>query len=129
MLLGADLVVMLVAWVPLLLTGFSDTGRLPAESLFIACVAIGCGLVIMRYEGLYLSRLCAVRSIEVRLIGRSGVFTALALVAANDRLRLRDVRQVRRLPRGLGDDGEGLVDGAIEPHHRAHPAPHGFGGR
>lgn len=80
MLLGADLMVLAVAWVPLLLTGFSDTGRLPAESLFIAGVAVGCALLIMRYEGLYLSRLCAVRSIEVRLIGRSGVFTALALV-------------------------------------------------
>ncbi len=72
--------VLLVAWAPLLLTGFSDTGRSPAESLFIAVVAIGCAVAIMRYEGLYLSRLCAVRSIEVRLIGRAGVFTGLALV-------------------------------------------------
>lgn len=83
MLLGADLIVLLVAWVPLLLTGFADTGRQPAESLFIALVATGCAVATMRYEGLYLSRLCAVRSIEVRLIGRSGVFTALALVVAD----------------------------------------------
>ncbi|MEX1104602.1 MAG: sugar transferase [Ilumatobacteraceae bacterium] len=73
-----DLVVLALAWVAPLLT-MSGGGRQPAESLFVALIAIATAALIMRYEGLYLSRLCAVRSIEVRLIARSTVYSALAL--------------------------------------------------
>ena len=69
-----------LVWVPLLLFLFPDADRQPAESLFVASVAIAVALFIMRYEGLYLSRLCAIRSIEVRLIARSSIYTALGLV-------------------------------------------------
>ncbi len=79
-LLAADLAVLVVCWVPLLLVAFPRADRRPAESLFVAMAAISTALWIMRYEGLYLSRLCAVRAIEVRLIFRSSVYTALALV-------------------------------------------------
>jgi FlaA1/EpsC-like NDP-sugar epimerase len=79
-LVGADLAMLVIAWVPLLLFAFPDADRQPTESLFIAMAAIATALFIMRYEGLYLSRLCAVRAIEVRLIFRSSVYTALGLV-------------------------------------------------
>ncbi len=79
-LLAADLAVLMAAWIPLLLVAFPKADRRPAESLFVAMAAISTALWIMRYEGLYLSRLCAVRAIEVRLIFRSSVYTALGLV-------------------------------------------------
>ena len=72
----ADAVVLMLSWVPVLLIGFDD--RRPAESLFVAAVSVGTSLTVMRYAGLYLSRLCAVRSIEVRLIARSTLSTASA---------------------------------------------------
>ncbi|MFN8022254.1 MAG: sugar transferase [Acidimicrobiales bacterium] len=79
-LFAADLAMLVIAWVPLLLFVFPDADRQPAESLFVAMTAMAVALFIMRYEGLYLSRLCAVRSIEVRLIARSSIYTALGLV-------------------------------------------------
>lgn len=82
-LLLVDVLVLALAWLPLLLT--IGSGRQPAESLFVGLTAIGTAVLIMRYEGLYLSRLCAVRSIEVRLLARSTLYTALALVVL-DRL-------------------------------------------
>ncbi|MCB0997934.1 MAG: sugar transferase [Acidimicrobiales bacterium] len=83
MLVAADLAVMAAAWIPVLLLTIGDGDRRPAESLFVALSAAGLALAIMRYEGLYLSRLCAVRSIEVRLITRSSIYTALGLVLAD----------------------------------------------
>jgi exopolysaccharide biosynthesis polyprenyl glycosylphosphotransferase len=74
----ADTAVLALAWLPALLIGLGN--RRPAESMFIASVAVATSLLIMRYEGLYLSRLCAVRSIEVRLIARSTFYTCLGLV-------------------------------------------------
>jgi len=79
-LFAADITMLVLAWVPLLLFAFPAADRRPAESLFVAMAAISAALLIMRYEGLYLSRLCAVRAIEVRLIFRSSVYTALAVV-------------------------------------------------
>lgn len=75
-----DTAVLTVAWAPLLLAAFPRAGREPAESLFVAGTAVALALGIMRYQGLYLSRLCAIRSIEVRLIARSSLSTALGLV-------------------------------------------------
>ena len=85
----ADLCMLMLAWLPLLVT-VGDSERLPAESMFVGLIAIGTAGLIMRYEGLYLSRLCAVRSIEVRLIARSALYTALALVVL-DRLLFANV--------------------------------------
>jgi exopolysaccharide biosynthesis polyprenyl glycosylphosphotransferase len=82
-LLAADTAVLALVWVPLLLFVFPAADRQPAESLFVASAAIALALFIMRYEGLYLSRLCAIRSIEVRLIARSSIYTALGLVLAD----------------------------------------------
>lgn len=79
-LFAADIAMLAIAWIPLLLFVFPDADRQPAESLFVAMTAVAVALFIMRYEGLYLSRLCAVRSIEVRLIARSSIYTALGLV-------------------------------------------------
>lgn len=85
----ADLCMLVLAWLPLLVT-LGGSARLPAESMFVGLMAIGAAGLIMRYEGLYLSRLCAVRSIEVRLIARSTVYTALALIVL-DRLLFSNV--------------------------------------
>ena len=79
-LLAADIGVLSLVWFPILLFAFPSGTRQPAESLFVGITAVAVSLLIMRYEGLYLSRLCAVRSIEVRLIARSGIYTSLALV-------------------------------------------------
>ena len=96
----ADAVVLAIAWLPVLLIGLDD--RRPAESLFVASVALCTSLFIMRYEGLYLSRLCAVRSIEVRLIARSTVYTALGLVLL-DRMVFVHIDTVIRLKEvGIG---------------------------
>jgi hypothetical protein len=78
-LFAADMAMLVLAWVPLLLFAFPAADRRPTESLFVAMAAMATGVLIMRYEGLYLSRLCAVRAIEVRLIFRSSVYTALGL--------------------------------------------------
>lgn len=77
-LMTVDTIVLLLAWVPVLLIGLDD--RRPAESFFVGMIAVVTSLAIMRYEGLYLSRLCAVRSIEVRLIARSTMYTSLGMV-------------------------------------------------
>jgi exopolysaccharide biosynthesis polyprenyl glycosylphosphotransferase len=99
-LMTSDLVVLIVSWFPVLLLGLDD--RRPAESLSVAAVAIGGSLFIMRYEGLYLSRLCAVRSIEVRLLARSTVYTGLGLVLI-DRMVFVHLDTVIRLKEvGLG---------------------------
>ncbi len=79
-LFAADIAMLVLAWVPLLLFAFPAADRRPTESLFVAMTAMATAILIMRYEGLYLSRLCAVRAIEVRLIFRSSVYTALGLV-------------------------------------------------
>ncbi len=69
------------AWVPLLLTGVAVTGsRRTTDSLLIALTAIIGARFIMHYQGLYLSRLCAVRSIEIRLIVRSAAYTAVTML-------------------------------------------------
>jgi exopolysaccharide biosynthesis polyprenyl glycosylphosphotransferase len=86
----ADLCMLILAWLPLLVT-VGGSERLPAESMFVGLIAIGSAGLIMRYEGLYLSRLCAVRSIEVRLIARSTLYTALALIVL-DRLLFSNVK-------------------------------------
>lgn len=85
-----DTAVLALAWAPVLLLAFPAADREPGESLFLAGTAVAASLVIMRYEGLYLSRLCAVRSIEVRLIARSSIYTALGLVLV-DRLVFQQI--------------------------------------
>ena len=84
-LIAGDVAMLLLAWLPIMLSGIGSESRRPAESLLVGIVAIGSAMFIMRYEGLHLSRLCAVRSIEVRLIGRSAGYTAIALLIV-DRL-------------------------------------------
>ncbi|MFM2070486.1 MAG: hypothetical protein RLZZ623_749, partial [Actinomycetota bacterium] len=79
-LIAADVAMLIAAWTPLLLSNLASGSRRPAESLLVAVAAIAGALWIMRYEGLHLSRLCAVRSIEVRLIGRSAGYTAIGLL-------------------------------------------------
>jgi exopolysaccharide biosynthesis polyprenyl glycosylphosphotransferase len=78
-----DVVALLVAWLPLTLVNLSTAERRPTESLFISLGAVLIALAMMRYEGLWLSRLCAVRSIEVRLIARSSAYTAVGLLIAD----------------------------------------------
>lgn len=96
----ADTVVLVLAWLPVLLLGFDD--RRPAESLFVASVAVVLSLSIMHYERLYLSRLCAVRSIEVRLLTRSTIYTGLGLVLV-DRILFTHLDTVIRLKEvGIG---------------------------
>ena len=96
----ADAVILAIAWLPVLLLGLD--GRPFAESLVVASAAILTSLFIMRYEGLYLSRLCAVRSIEVRLIARSTVYTGLGLVLV-DRMVFAHLDTVIRLKEvGIG---------------------------
>ncbi|MCU1360208.1 MAG: sugar transferase [Ilumatobacteraceae bacterium] len=90
----ADTVMLALAWLPVLLIGLDD--RPPAESLFVGSVAMCVSLFIMRYEGLYLSRLCAVRSIEVRLLARSTLYTCLGMVLV-DRMLFAHVNTVIRL--------------------------------
>ena len=75
-----DIVTLVVAWLPLTLVNLSTAERRPTESLFISLGAVLIALAMMRYEGLWLSRLCAVRSIEVRLIARSSAYTAVGLL-------------------------------------------------
>jgi exopolysaccharide biosynthesis polyprenyl glycosylphosphotransferase len=79
-LIAGDVAMLIAAWTPLLLSNLASGSRRPAESLLVAVAAIAGALWIMRYEGLHLSRLCAVRSIEVRLIGRSAGYTAIGLL-------------------------------------------------
>lgn len=74
-----DLVVLVAAWLPLLLV-LADPERRPAETVFVAGTAVASALLIMRSVGLYLSRLCSIRSIEVRLIARASAYTAIALL-------------------------------------------------
>ncbi len=97
---SADTIVLTLAWLPVLLIGLDD--RRPGESLFVAAVCVSTALIIMRYAGLYLSRLCAVRSIEVRLIVRSTLYTAIGLILI-DRLLFVHVDTVIRLKEvGIG---------------------------
>ncbi len=79
-LLLADALVLAAAWIPMLMLDNEALSRRPAEALFVAAAATSFALVIMRYEGLYLSRLCAIRSVEVRLIGRSSLYLGLGLL-------------------------------------------------
>lgn len=99
-LVTADAITLMMAWLPVLLIGLDD--RPPAESLFVGAVSVCISLFIMRYEGLYLSRLCAVRSIEVRLLARSTVYTGLGLVLV-DRMLFVHLNTVIRLKEvGIG---------------------------
>ena len=79
-LIAGDVAMLLLAWIPMLLSEVAGGPRRPAESLLIGIVAIAGALAIMHHQGLHLSRLCAVRSIEVRLIGRSAASTAITLL-------------------------------------------------
>ncbi len=88
-LVAADVAVLTLAWLPPMLIG--GTSRRPAESMLVALAAVATAIGIMRYEGLYLSRLCAVRAIEVRLIARSTFYTVLGLVLL-DRLLFAGLR-------------------------------------
>ncbi|MBI5089431.1 MAG: sugar transferase [Actinobacteria bacterium] len=91
---AVDGVILVLAWLPVLLMGLDD--RRATESLFVAATAVTMSLLIMRYEGLYLSRLCAIRSIEVRLIARSTIYTDLGLGLV-DRMLFTHIGTVIRL--------------------------------
>jgi exopolysaccharide biosynthesis polyprenyl glycosylphosphotransferase len=84
-LIASDLAMLFLAWVPITLVHLGSESRRPAESLLISTIAMWSAMMIMRQQGLHLSRLCAVRSIEVRLIGRSVAYTAVTLLVL-DRL-------------------------------------------
>jgi len=88
-LVAADLVTLWFAWFPVL--AFIGTpGRQTSETLFVAPVVLATSLLVMRHQGLYLSRRCAMRSTEVHLVARSTVVTALTLVVV-DRIIFRSL--------------------------------------
>jgi exopolysaccharide biosynthesis polyprenyl glycosylphosphotransferase len=88
-LVAADLVTLLFAWFPVLAI-IGTPARQRSETLFVAPVVLAAALLVMRHQGLYLSRRCAMRSTEVHLVARSTAFTALALVVV-DRIVFRSL--------------------------------------
>ena len=68
------------AWLTALQFMTTSYTRRAAETMFIVVGAVFIAIAVMRYLGLYLSRLCAVRSIEVRLIARATLIEGITLV-------------------------------------------------
>lgn len=75
-----DLALLSIAWFPILLGGPEADIRPPAASLLVGVVAVMAALGLIRFQGLWLSRVCAIRSIEVRLITRATALTLVALL-------------------------------------------------
>ena len=82
-----DLALLAIAWFPILLGGPHAGSRQSAASLLVGLCALLTALAMVRLHGLWLSRVCSIRSIEVRLIARSTAFTMVALLVL-DRLLL-----------------------------------------
>lgn len=80
-----DLALLSIAWFPILLGGPAADVRPPAASLLVGVCAVLTALAMIRFQGLWLSRVCAIRSIEVRLIARATALTLVALLLV-DRL-------------------------------------------
>jgi exopolysaccharide biosynthesis polyprenyl glycosylphosphotransferase len=80
-----DLALLSIAWFPILLGGPAADVRPPAASLLVGVCAVLAALAMIRFQGLWLSRVCAIRSIEVRLIARATALTLVALLLV-DRL-------------------------------------------
>jgi exopolysaccharide biosynthesis polyprenyl glycosylphosphotransferase len=75
-----DALVLVAVWFPVNVAGRHAAGRSLSASFALTLVIVGVALVVMRQLGLYLARLCAIRSIEIRLLARATIYTALAIV-------------------------------------------------
>jgi exopolysaccharide biosynthesis polyprenyl glycosylphosphotransferase len=79
-LVALDAIVLLATWTPIMIVARHAALRTLGGTLLLTAFIIVTALVIMRQLGLYLSRLCSIRSIEIRLLGRATIYTALAMV-------------------------------------------------
>jgi exopolysaccharide biosynthesis polyprenyl glycosylphosphotransferase len=79
-LVAVDALVLIAAWAPVNIGARHAAGRTLGVSFLVTLTITAVALVVMRQLGLYLGRLCAIRSIEIRLLARATVYTALALV-------------------------------------------------